>query len=104
MKEIRKTAFINSFLTTLYIVAVGIFFYLGATFKIGQNNNFIAPIAFLLLFVFSASITGYLMVGKSAQMYVDGKKKEALSLISYTLGFFFLFTLIGIILLILVPR
>lgn len=104
MQEIRKTAFINSFLTTLYIIAVGIFFYLGATFKIGQNNFFIAPIAFLLLFVFSASITGYLMIGKPAQMYVDGKKKEALVLMKYTLGFFFLFTLIGLFILIVLPK
>lgn len=104
MNEIRKTAFINSLLTTLYIIGVGIFFYFGATLKIGKNNFFLAPIAFLLLFVLSATITGYLMMGKPAQMYVDGKKKEALLLMKYTLGFFFLFTLIALGALIILPK
>lgn len=104
MKEIRKTAFINSLLTILYIVGISIFFYTLSIVKKGPDNNFLAPIVFLSVFVFSASITSYLMLGKPAQLYIDGKKKEALSLITYTLGFFSLFTLIGIILLIAVPR
>jgi hypothetical protein len=96
----KKKAFINSFLTSLYIVAIGLFFYYGSLIKIGRVNTFLAPITMLFLFVFSAAITSFLLVGKPMQMYIDGKKKEALSLITYTLGFFFIFTLIALLLLI----
>lgn len=104
MKEIKKKAFINSALTSLYIVAVGLFFYYGASIKIGRTNTFLAPIALLSLFVFSAGLTSFLMFGKPAQMYVDGKKKEALSLVYYTLGFFCVFTFIALLFLILLSR
>lgn len=40
------------------------------------------------------------MLGKPAQMYVDGKKKEALSLLTYTLGYFFVITIAAITLLV----
>ena len=71
--------------------------------KFGRNS-FIAPISLLFLFVFSAALTSYLLMGMPARMYIDGKKKEALSLITYTLGFFFGFTLIAILVLILLTR
>lgn len=104
MDKIKKQALINSGLTLLYVIAIGVFFYYGAMIKIGKANSFLAPIAFLLLFVFSAALTGYLLVGKPAQMYVDGKKKEALSLITYTLVFLFGFTLIALTLLVILAR
>ena len=104
MNEIKKQALINSLLTLLYIIAVGVFFYFGAMVKIGKSNAFLAPITFLSLFVFSAALTGYLMIGKPAQMYIDGKKKEALMLIKYTLLFFFIYTLIALSLLIFLNR
>jgi hypothetical protein len=103
MNEIRKKAFINSLLTSVYIVAVGLFLYYGTVMKFGQNS-FIAPISLLFLFVFSAAITSFLILGKPAQMYIDGKKKEALSLVYYTFGFFFVFTSIALLLLIFLSR
>jgi len=103
MKEIRKQAFVNSLLTSLYIVGVGLFLYYGTLMKFGRNN-FTAPIAMLFLFVFSAALTSYLLLGMPARMYIDGKKKEALSLVTHTLGFFFGFTLIALLLLIFLTR
>lgn len=103
MKEIKKKAFVNSLLTSLYIVAVGLFLYYGAMMKFGRNS-FIAPISLLFMFVFSAALTSYLLLGMPARMYIDGKKKEALSLISYTLGFFFAFTLVALLFLIFLAR
>jgi hypothetical protein len=99
VKNIKKTALVNSLLTTLYIVAVGVFMYYGSTIKIGGSAAFVGPIAFLLLFVFSASLTGFLIVGKPIQFYIDGKKKEALSLLSNTLLYLFIITLISILIL-----
>lgn len=75
--------------------------YYGTLVKLGRANTFLIPVTLLLLFVFSAAITGFLIFGKPAQMYVDGKKKEALSLLFYTLGIFFVITFIFLILIIL---
>ena len=100
MNKIFKTALLNALGTTFYVAAVGIFMYYGTMVKIGRKGEFLAPIAMLLLFVFSAALTGYLIFGKPALLYVDGKKKEALALLTYTLLIFFAITLITIILLI----
>lgn len=100
MKDVRVKAFVNSILTSIYIIAIGLFLFYGTLFKLGRNS-FITPIAMLFLFVFSAALTSYLLLGMPARMYLDGKKKEALSLVTYTLGFFFVFTLIALLFLIL---
>lgn len=99
MNKIKKTAIKNALLTALYIVGVGSFMYYGSLIKIGRNNIILIPITMLLLFVCSAAITGYLIFGKPAIMYVDGKKKEALTLLTYTLFSFSLITLICVVLL-----
>jgi hypothetical protein len=104
MREIKKTALINSIATAFYVIAVGCFMYFGSLIKLGRANTFLVPVTLLLLFVFSAAITGFLIFGKPTQMYVDGKKKEALSLLTYTLTFFSIITFIAIILLILFTR
>jgi len=61
------------------------------------ENNFLAPMVFLLMFVFSALVTGYLVLGKPIMMYMDGQKKEALRLLFYTGAFLFILMLIGFI-------
>jgi len=100
VKKIRKTAFFNALATTFYIIAVGFFMYYGSMAKIGRTNTMLVPITLLLLLVLSAAVTGFLIFGKPAQMYVDGKKKEAVSLLTYTLAFFSIITLIATVLLI----
>ncbi|OGH24948.1 MAG: hypothetical protein A3B47_02490 [Candidatus Levybacteria bacterium RIFCSPLOWO2_01_FULL_39_24] len=104
MKEIKKTALVNSIFTALYVIAVGSFMYYGSAIKIGRVNTFLAPITLLLLFVFSAAMTGFLIFGKPAQMYIDGRKKEALSLLTYTLVFLSIITFAAIILLVFLAR
>lgn len=104
MNKIRKTALLNALLTTLYIILVGGFMYYSSTIKIGRENTFLVPVALLLLFVCSAALTGFLIFGKPAQMYVDGKKKEALSLLFNTLGIFSIITFFALVLLLLFTR
>ena len=103
MNKIWKSALINSIATTAYVIAVACFLFFGTMNKLGQNSVF-TPIAFLLLFVFSAALTGFLIFGKPAQLYVDGKKKEALSLLTYTLIIFSLITFASLIILIVFSR
>lgn len=85
MSQIKKTAILNALLTAAYVIGVAIFMYWGGTMKIGRSNSFLIPISFLMLFVFSASLTGYLIFGKPVQMYIDGRKKEAVSVLLNTL-------------------
>lgn len=104
MKDIKKTAFLNALATTVYIIAVGGFMYYGSIVKLGRANTFLIPMTLLLLFVFSAALTGFLIFGKPAELYVDGKKKEALSLLFYTLGIFSIITFIFLVLIIFFTR
>lgn len=99
MNKIKLEAIKNSFLTTIYITCVVSFMNFANKIKIEDKNQFLAPIVFLSIFVFSAAITGFLVFGKPAQLYFDNKKKEALTLITYTLASFGITTIFLIILL-----
>lgn len=104
MDKIKKDALINASLTTLYVIAVAIFMNWAESIKLGGVRSFIGPVAFLLLFLLSASVTSYLIFGKPVQLYLDRKKKEAVSLLTYTLITLFTFTVAFILLLTLVGR
>lgn len=93
--NIIKIAALNALATTAYIVAVASFlFYAPKVFKSGDDTVLI-PIVMLMLFVFSAATTGLLLFGRPAFWYLDGKKKEALSLLVSTLIIFLLITLVA---------
>lgn len=104
MKLIHKQALRNSLLTSLYIIGVGSFMFVSAQLKVGQSNSFIVPIALLLLFVLSASITGYFIFGKPILLYLDNQKKEAYRLLQFTLIYLSTFTIFALILLIIFTR
>ena len=99
MDKIIKRAFIDSIGTVGYIILVVSFIFSLQIFA-SKGDNIIIPIAMLLLFVCSAAITGFLVFGKPVMLYIDGKKKEAVSLLSYTLVILFLITIISFIFLI----
>ncbi len=104
MNQTLKNALSNALATVLYIFLVASFMYYGSQVKIGKTNTFLIPAAMLLLFTFSAALTGFLIFGRPALLYLDGKKKEALSLLWYTLSILFVITLAVILLLILFTR
>lgn len=91
-KPIIKTAALNALAATLYIVAVASLLFYAARAIRGPDTVLI-PIFMLLLFVFSAAFTGALVLGRPILWYIDGKKKEALSLFFSTLGFLFFLVL-----------
>ena len=49
------------------------------------DNSFLAPVCFLMLFVFSATVMGALVLGRPVLMYLHGEKKAALEFFAYTL-------------------
>lgn len=94
-----RNALIDALGTTLYIIlVVSLRFSLGSFFPEAEDNILI-PIAMLLLFVFSAALTGFLVFGRPVMWYLDGKRKEAVSLLTYTLVILFIITLIAFIIL-----
>ena len=90
-KDILKYACINALLTALYIGLISSFlFYVPKYFELeGKPDTVFAPIMMLMLFVFSAAITATLVLGRPILWFLDGKKKEGISLLFYTLAAFF---------------
>lgn len=96
-KDILKYACINSFLTAFYIALVASFlFYVLRSFQQEPDTVF-APLLMLMLLVFSVALMGVLIFGRPILWYMDGRKKEAVSLISYTLSVFFIIMFLAFI-------
>jgi hypothetical protein len=93
----KKSLVSQSFLLALgegaYIALVA-FFMRNINKILGQGPEFLAMVAFLVLFVLSAAISGALILGKPALLYFENKKKEALELFCLILGWMFIFLII----------
>jgi hypothetical protein len=59
----------------------------------GKADTVLSGMGFLLLFALSAGVVGSLIVGKPIFLYLDGKKKEAVSLLIMTLCFIAVLTI-----------
>jgi len=102
--NITKHAFLNALFTALYVAAIAsMVFYAGKIFA-DTEDIVLIPIGMLCLLVSSAALTGFLIFGRPVQWYLDGKKKEALSLLGWTLGFLFAITLVVFLILFIVAR
>lgn len=92
MKQITKSALTNAAATAVYVALVGSFFFYGQR-VFPKGDTVLAPIAMLMLLVFSAAFCGTFIFGQPILWFMSGKKKEALSLLATTMGFFFLIML-----------
>ncbi len=99
MSRIITRALIDAIGTALYIILIVLLINVLQQFSSKPDNTILIPIAMLLLFVFSAALTGFLVFGKPVMLYLEGKKKSAVSLIAWTLGFLLVFTVVAFILL-----
>lgn len=84
-KSIIKYALANGLWTALYVFIIGFLFNSAGHIFGNTPDNTLMPVAFLLLFMISATITGGLVLGRPLLWYLDGKKKDALKLFGYTL-------------------
>ena len=82
----------HAILVLIYTSAVAWILYNGNHF-FGPIHSFVGPLGLLLLFVFSATVVGALVLGRPILLYLDGYKKEALQFFAYTVGWMFLLTL-----------
>lgn len=79
-----------------YISLVAILmFTVGKLFGDKPDPPIVAPIAFLLMFVISAAISGALILGKPLMLYLDGQKKEALQLFGMILTWLAVFLIVA---------
>ena len=67
----------------------------------GNPKGVGGPIAFLMLFVFSATITASLMFGYPVFLFLQGKKIEAFKSFGWNLGFLAIFTALALIIIML---
>jgi uncharacterized membrane protein YbhN (UPF0104 family) len=95
-KELVKYSFLMAVGELAYIFLV-VLFMRNAQKILGNDQNIISTMAFLLVVVLSASVSGALILGKPIMLYLDNKKKEAIILFSLTLGWFLLFIIIALI-------
>lgn len=103
MKKTRiiLRAFADAVITAIYVILIG--FFIRFSEEVLENNPGIFFLAaMLMLLVFSAAFTGFLIFGKPVMLYLDNKKKEAISLLGYTLIFLFIITLIILLLLVII--
>lgn len=97
-----KYAWLDALGTGVYVVLVASFIYfMGENSSVADKSVFI-PIAMLMLLVLSVAIVGSLIFGRPVMWYADGKKKDALKLLFWTLGIFLVVTLIVFVLLVIV--
>ena len=75
---------VNSLCGLVYAALV-VLFMSNAQNIFGKNDNFLTGIIVLLIFILSALITGSLVLGKPAMLYLDGQKKEGITLLFYTI-------------------
>ena len=96
MKKICLFSFLHALGIAIYVSLVATLMQNGDRL-FGEMNNVVGPIAFLMLFTLSAAIVGSLGLGKPILLFLDGKKKEAVSFFLSTVGWLLLFTIIALV-------
>ena len=89
-----KRGAIHAFGVLFYAFLLAIFFNYANDWFGKADQKIITPVAALMLFVFSALLTGGLVLGKPITLYIDGYKKEGVKLLFFTGVSLFIFTII----------
>lgn len=91
-----KNPIINALSATGYIVCVvAVMNFLSQTQGHKPDTAF-APVVFLSMLVLSVSVMAYLFFYQPLQLFIDGKKKEAIRLFAQTVGVFVIITAVAL--------
>lgn len=82
-RKLVRSAFLLALGEVAYVALVGSVMN-NAEHIFGNRPGVIAFVAFLLLFVLSATVSGALILGRPILLYLDGKKREAVELFGVT--------------------
>ncbi|MFA5358559.1 MAG: hypothetical protein WC310_01900 [Patescibacteria group bacterium] len=99
MKKLIFSGLASALGVGVYVAAVSLIMQNGERL-FGTGKNYLAPVAFLLIFVLSAAITGFLVFGRPIMMYLDNKKVQAIQLLGYTLAWLFVITMVLLVILV----
>lgn len=66
------------------------------------DKEIVTPMAAIMLLVFSALVTGWLVLGKPLMLYLDGHKKDSLKLLFFTGASLFVFIFLTFLVLLLI--
>ncbi len=94
-----KNPIINAVSASAYIVLVVSTMSFATAPLRNKPDTFFAPIVFLSVLTLSVSVMAFLFFYQPLQLFIEGKKKEALSLFGRTVGVFAIVTLCALILL-----
>lgn len=83
-----KNPVLNALTATGYIVLVVSIISLLSHTHSNKPDTFLAPILVLSLFTFSAIVMASIFLYQPIQLYLEGKKKKAVSLFVQTMGVF----------------
>ena len=84
-KQLVSLSVLHSLGVLAYIFLVVLFMNNAQRILGKEDNSYLAPMIFLLLFVLSALITASLVLVRPILYYLDGKKTEAVKLLIYTI-------------------
>lgn len=94
-----KNPFINALCASLYIIlGVTIMNFVTQPLK-NKPDTFFAPVVFLSLLTLSVAVMAFLFFYQSFTLFIEGKKKQAVSLFIKTVGIFATITVVALILL-----
>jgi len=93
-KTIVQYGFFNALVATGYVALVALLLSNAQNIFGPDDNEAAKAIAFLLTFVLSAAVMGITIFGRPILWYLEGKRKEAILLVFYTIGFLFCITFV----------
>ena len=85
-RKILKQSATYAAFAALYVAVVATIMQNAERLFGGKPDTALAPISFLLLLVVSAATMGLLIFGKPVMLYLDGKKREAVSMVVCTVA------------------
>src|SRR6266436_704828 len=94
-----KNPIINAFSASAYIILVAFVVNLISHTQRNKPDTFFAPVVVLSLLTLSVSIMAFLFFYQPLQIFIQGKKKEALNLFIQTVGVFGIITAVVLVLL-----
>lgn len=89
-----KNPIINALSASAYIILVASIFNLVSKTQGNKPDTLLAPVGFLSLLTLSAAIMAFIFFYQPLQLFIEGKKKEAVDLFIKTVGIFGAITLI----------
>ncbi|KKQ29705.1 MAG: hypothetical protein A3H17_00830 [Candidatus Levybacteria bacterium RIFCSPLOWO2_12_FULL_37_14] len=94
-----RNPIVNALSASAYIIlVVSVMTFVTQSLK-NKPDTFFAPITVLFVLTLSVTVMAYLFFYQPLQLFIEGKKKEAVSLFTKTIGIFAALTIVVLILL-----